>query len=180
MDHQDHVQLIQDGIASDRSHQIWADLGSGQGAFTLALRDILDPDSVIHSIDADAGALARQKQQFERTFPNSQISFVVADFTKPLQLPPLDGIVMANSLHFVEYPIQSNLLSTLGTHLKSKSGMIIVEYDSDRGNQWVPYPISQSRLVRLAQNSGYEYPQILNTAPSTFMSHIYSALLTHD
>ena len=33
-------------------------------------------------------------------FPETKVQYLVADFGKRLDLPPLDGVVMANSLHF--------------------------------------------------------------------------------
>ena len=39
VNHQDHVNLLRDGIAAGEA-QTWADLGSGGGAFTLALADL--------------------------------------------------------------------------------------------------------------------------------------------
>src|SRR2546429_7168077 len=97
MDHRDHVDLIRDGVAPGA----WAELGSGGGAFTLALADLLDGRGRIVSIDRDAGSLRRQRQALAARFPDAQVEHVAADFTRPLDLADLDGVLMANSLHFV-------------------------------------------------------------------------------
>ena len=55
MNHQDHVNLIKAGITP--TDGIWADLGSGTGAFTLALAELLEQDGTIYSVDKDGGAL---------------------------------------------------------------------------------------------------------------------------
>ena len=39
MDHTDHVNLIRAGVSTGG---VWADFGSGGGAFTLALADVYD------------------------------------------------------------------------------------------------------------------------------------------
>lgn len=41
MNHADHVKLLRDGIHAPGG--IWAYFGSGHGAFTLALADLLTP-----------------------------------------------------------------------------------------------------------------------------------------
>ena len=40
---------------------VWADFGSGDGAFTLALADLLGPGARICSVDREAHSLARQE-----------------------------------------------------------------------------------------------------------------------
>src|SRR5471030_2949603 len=95
MDHHDHVRLIRDGVLG--GGQTWADLGSGQGAFTLALADLLGPTGSIYSVDRDKHALEVQLRALRDSFPGVAVTPLVADFSQPLELPPLDGIVMANS-----------------------------------------------------------------------------------
>jgi len=79
----------------------WADLGSGAGAFTLALADLIGPQGRIYSVDKDRGSLREQERAMRAYFPANTVEYIQADFTRPLNLPPLDGIVMANSLHFI-------------------------------------------------------------------------------
>ena len=74
--------------------KIWADLGSGEGAFTLALADLLGPTGSIHTVDRDSRALQVQVRALRDAFPNVSVTQLVADFTLPLELPPLDWIVM--------------------------------------------------------------------------------------
>src|SRR3974390_1669746 len=98
MNHDDHVALLRDGV--DQHGGVWADLGSGSGAFTLALADLLGPSGAIFSVDRDRAALREQERAMRRRFPDRAVTYLAADFTRALDLPPLDGIVMANSLHF--------------------------------------------------------------------------------
>jgi len=87
MDHDDHVALIRDGIGGGMT---WADLGSGGGAFTLAMADLLGPGATIYSVDRDQAALAKQSSALRDRFPNVTLHPIVADFTQPLDLPALD------------------------------------------------------------------------------------------
>lgn len=72
-------------------------------------------------------------------FPGTRVTFHVADFTRPLALPPLHGIVMANALHFVRD--STPVLHALIQLLIPGGRLILVEYDADHGNPWVPHPI---------------------------------------
>ena len=97
MNHQEHVNLIKKGVSGTGT---WADLGSGRGAFTLALADCLTAESHIYSVDIDQRALKTQEMRLQTEFPHIEATLIQGDFTSPLELPPLDGILMANSLHF--------------------------------------------------------------------------------
>ncbi len=67
MDHHDHVRLLREGVLGGGT--AWADLGSGEGAFTLALADLLGPSGSIHTIDRDSRALQVQVRALHDTFP---------------------------------------------------------------------------------------------------------------
>ncbi len=172
MDHADHVYLIQNGIPAAGGE--WADLGSGQGAFTLALADLLGPGAIIHSVDRDAGALRAQRRAMEARFPAVSVRYQVADFAQPLDLPPLDGLLMANSLHFLRD--KAPTLRRLVALLKPGGRLVLVEYNADRGNRWVPYPLSYETWRGLAERCGLEGTRLLATVPSRFLGEIYAAL----
>ena len=120
--------------------EVWADLGSGQGAFTLALADLLGPGAVILSVDRDERALQTQRQAMDARFPDASVEYRRADFTGHVDLPPLDGVLMANSLHFAQD--KEPVLKEVAAWLRPGGRLLVVEYDSDRGNTWVPYPMS--------------------------------------
>jgi precorrin-6B methylase 2 len=67
MQHQDHVQLIHAGIPAQGG--VWADLGSGSGAFTLALADLPGPGARLYSVDKDRRALREQAAAMRARFP---------------------------------------------------------------------------------------------------------------
>jgi SAM-dependent methyltransferase len=172
MNHDDHVRLIRDGVSGGGS--VWADLGSGGGAFTLALADLLGPGGHIYSVDTDARALREQRQAIQMRFPAVTLEQRTADFTRPLDLPPLDGVIMANSLHFQRH--KEPVLQLVRGMLKSGGRLVLVEYNADHGNWWVPYPLSYPTWEALAQANGFEGTRLLATIPSRFLREIYSAL----
>lgn len=172
MTHEEHVHLIQKAITHEGG--VWADLGSGKGAFTLALADLLGKDATIYSIDQDNQRLDDQKKEFVKYFPGSNVTFIQADFTKPLDLPLLDGIIMANSLHYVKD--QQRFLEKLQTYLKPHGELVLVEYNTDDGEApWVPYALSFEKFTQLAKNHGWEDIQLLEKIPSTYWNEMYSA-----
>jgi ubiquinone/menaquinone biosynthesis C-methylase UbiE len=173
MNHQDHVQLLEGGVPAQQPDGVWADLGSGWGAFTLALADLLGPGT-IYSVDKDGSALREQEGEMRVRFPSTNVQYLRADFTKRLDLPPLDGIVMANALHFVRH--KEPVLDIIRSYLKPEGRLILVEYNADSGNMWVPFPLSYPTWERLAERSGFAATRLLTTVPSRFLREIYSAL----
>lgn len=172
MTHIDHVKLIKKGI-KENSGGVWADLGSGRGAFTLALRDIAGPGVEIYSIDKDEQSLREQKKAFDEKFPNSKIHYLHSDFTHLLDMPKLDGVIMANSLHF--YENKKNVLLHVVEYLRKTGSLLLVEYNVDQGNEWVPYPLSFHTFEKLAKSAQLQKPELLGTIPSHFLHEIYAA-----
>lgn len=174
MNHEDHVHLLRGGVPAPQPDGVWADLGSGWGAFTLALADILGPGATIHSVDKDRSSLRGQETEMRALFPAANVHYVQADFTKRLNLTALDGIVMANALHFVRR--KEPVLDMIRSYLKPEGRLILVEYNADFGNPWVPFPLSYHAWESLASRCGFASTQLLTTVPSRFLHEIYSAL----
>jgi len=173
MNHADHVALLAPGVTVGEGGT-WADLGAGTGAFTLALADLIGPHGVIHAIDRDRAALAELRGAFVSVVPQAELRAHAADFTRRLDLADLDGIVMANSLHFVED--KRAVLTLVRGYLKHGGRLLVVEYDSDRGNPYVPHPLSFETWLELAATAGFVETRKLATVPSRFLQRIYSAL----
>jgi ubiquinone/menaquinone biosynthesis C-methylase UbiE len=166
--------LIEHGVDQSLSNQIWADLGAGDGLFTKALADLLPSNSKIFSVDKDERAL----RNISVKDTGVELHTLVADLNRiPTDLSKFDGIVMANSLHYIKDQIQ--FLQNLRTkHVKRSGVVILIEYNLDRSNTWVPHPISKNRLVLLAEESGFELEILSNSVQSRLnSSEIYSALL---
>jgi SAM-dependent methyltransferase len=172
VNHKDHVDLLRDGVPNPAG--VWADLGCGTGAFTLALADLLHPESVIYAVDKDKGALSELRRRTRARFPPHDLRPIRADFTQPLDLPPLDGVVMANSLHF--HKEKESIVRAVRGLLKPSGLLLLIEYNVDRGNPWVPCPISFTKWRDLALRCGFASTEKLGAKPSSFLREIYSAL----
>ena len=163
MDHEDLVALIRGGVEGPGGR--WADLGAGEGNFTRALADLLGPEAHIVAVDRDRTALRALDGRFETR---------VADFTRPLDLRDLDGVLMANSLHFVRD--KQPVLQAVREMIRPGGRLIIVEYDADRGNPWVPHPFSYATWETMAARAGLKDTRLLSTYPSRWLGRMYSAV----
>ena len=168
MDHADHVRLLRGAVTPGGK---WADLGAGTGAFTLALAELVGPEGEVIAVDRDRGAL----RELERALRpgGATVRTLSADFTRPLDLASLDGVVMANSLHFVRD--KAPVLALVHDMLKPSGRLLLVEYDADRGNTWVPHPMSFETWRALADANGFAETRKLASVPSRFLGRIYSA-----
>ena len=84
MNHSDCVKLLENGVPAQS--RVWAEFGSGDGAFTLALAELICPNGIIYSVDINERALNQQKKEMQKQFPDLKAHYQIADFTKPLAL----------------------------------------------------------------------------------------------
>ena len=148
MRHRDAVALIADA-GFDATPTVWADLGSGQGTFTRALASLLAPGSVVHAIDRDASALAGLRARSPVRIVPHALDFV----SSPWPVAVLDGILMANSLHYVAD--QVGFLGLCVSRLSPGGRCLIVEYDTEVASRWVPFPVPRAGMRRLFESVGF-------------------------
>jgi ubiquinone/menaquinone biosynthesis C-methylase UbiE len=153
---------------------LWLDLGCGTGLFTLALARNLQAGSKIIAIDKDEKAL----RKIPATVNEIEIQTLAADFiSETLDVKGVDGILMANSLHYVQE--KKTLLNNLIVSMKTNGMFLIVEYDRQSGNPWVPYPLTIEDAKELFKSIGYIGFHVLNKRPSSFgRFHMYAAIVT--
>jgi len=137
---------------------------------------LLGPSSTVYAVDRDARAL-HELTRYPGVSPSAQIRTVVGDFSDRLELPPLDGIVVANALHYVPYADQARVLRQIASLTTAGAPLVIVEYERTNANRWVPYPITIDRLTTIAREAGLTGPTLLATRPSRFSGSIYSAVV---
>ena len=129
----DAIDMLAESGVEALGPTIWADLGCGDGTFTRALADMLASGSLIHAIDLDGSALRR----IPSAHKGVRISTHRGDFMKqPWPFAALDGILMANSLHYVEH--QAAFIRDCESHMRLPRRFLLVEYDVSEANRWVP------------------------------------------
>ena len=173
MNHTDHVNLLKP--ADLPFGGIWADFGAGSGAFTLALRELIGPHADIYAVDKDKSSLRELENSHHARFnTSSNLILLPSDFSRPLEIPLLDGIVMANSLHF--FKDKEKVLRHVREFLKPNGALLLVEYNVDSGNLWVPHPLTFETFRVLAPRAGFSEPRLLAETPSRFLKGFYSAV----
>lgn len=172
MDIKEAIAFIENEFLQNQSAPShWADLGCGSGLFTRALSYYLKPGSKIYAVDkANPSDLKLSEEQ-------NQLIPIQGDFEKDsLPVPKLDGILMANSLHYVrdKYAFLTKCRQSF-----SNDSFLIIEYDTDTPvKHWVPYPVSFTLLSRLFESVGFHEITKLKERRSVFGdTFMYAALI---
>jgi len=153
--------------------QLWLDLGCGTGLFTQALAGNLPPGSKIIAIDKNEKAL----EKIPATVNEVVIQTIAADFVyDALDVKEVDGILFANSLHYVKN--KKTLLKRLIPLMRTRGVFLIVEYDKQANNQWVPYPLTIDAANALFKSLRYSEFHVFNKRLSVFGGYyMYAAII---
>lgn len=149
-----------DAAIPDSPTEHWADLGCGSGTFTYAVAELLGKGSRILAIDKLTQYLAKERAQVEITFSQLDAEHMTRDKGE------FDGIIMGNTLHYIKD--QSSFLQRLHPWLKSNGKLVLVEYNTDRSNQWVPYPVSFEKAESLLKQAGFKAITKIGERPSQY------------
>ncbi|HZW71346.1 MAG TPA: methyltransferase domain-containing protein [Hanamia sp.] len=172
---------LQEGIALIKTDKIdsfkaatWADLGCGSGLFTNALASLLADESTIYAVDKNLSSFHK-----DSSLKSILIKPVELNFERtPLPFNNLDGILMANSLHYVKN--KKDFFEKIKTCLNANGCFLIVEYDMEIANHWVPYPISFLSLKKLFHDVGFSFVEKISERPSAFnRGNLFSAIVKH-
>ncbi|HEU5292569.1 MAG TPA: class I SAM-dependent methyltransferase [Cyclobacteriaceae bacterium] len=165
------MQLIEDGVERTYTKQVWADLGAGNGVFTHALSTLLHDGSILYAVDTNAA-----RMESIRVWQQIQLKRIQADFVRDdWKTDLLDGVLMANSLHFVKD--KESFLKKLKSKLTPGGKLLVIEYEMEKGNTWVPYPVGFKKLSGIVKEAGFSSLKKLKEVPSVYDNRmIYSAV----
>ena len=172
METSDAVKLIKHHALVTSHVTEWADLGCGAGFFTNVLSSFLTRGSTIYAADSAASVIKKVRVASGIILKTFVLDFIVDEWP----FDKLDGIMMANSLHYVRD--KDVFIEQLKEHLQPNGSLLIVEYDLDAPNAWVPYPVTFQLLEKLFVKHGFASVEKINQMPSAFgRANMYSALL---
>lgn len=155
------VKLIEEAGFNDNQSEKWIDLGCGSGLFSYALAELLPVES--HILMVDKVNQAPIKSQVGGV----HLEFLQIDFSRQkLPADEYNGILMANSLHYVEH--KKLFVEKLKNHLSENGRLIIVEYDTNNANPWIPYPITLIQLKELFKEEGFKSVRKVGERPSRY------------
>ena len=120
------------------------------------------------------------RRPWRSRFPATRLTTLIADFASDGPLPlgeldVLDGLVAANSLHFLAPGRQVPVVRSLAAQLRPGGRFVVVEYDADRGNPWVPHPFSYRSWEGMALAAGLAGTRQIGRVRSGFLGAIYAA-----
>ena len=128
--------------------------------------------SIIHAMDRDAAVL--------RALPVEEHGVTIRRWTGDVTQTPwpfgeIDGLLLANVLHYISD--QPAFLRACREQLSNEGHLLVVEYDTDRANSWVPYPVPRAALTDLCIAAGFARVIALGTRPSIYQrAPLYSVL----
>ncbi|HET7001727.1 MAG TPA: hypothetical protein VFI33_10470, partial [Puia sp.] len=94
-----------------------------------------------------------------------------------VDLRNLDGILMANAFHFVKD--KKTFIEKIIPFFREDPIFLIVEYDTDLPNPWVPYPLRFTTLIKIFTDLGFSAVKKINEKKSLYRSgRIYSVIIT--
>ncbi|MBR9922623.1 MAG: class I SAM-dependent methyltransferase [Bacteroidetes bacterium] len=157
---QQAIQLLHNPQIGEAAPQSWVDLGCGSGLFSRVLAHYLPKGSLITGVDKKAGIFPEGNEN------KVDLRFVQMNFEEELPAGKFDGFLLANSLHYVED--QTSFLQKCLDKLNPNGRFLLVEYDTEVGNPWVPYPISYKRLNQLLKPFAARQIKKLGERPSAF------------
>lgn len=159
MKHKEALSFLEKGIKTEPG--VWLDLGAGSGTFSMALAELLPSGSTIYAVDKNKNVLSISNAK-----SNNKIIPFQADFSDLPKLPELDGILMANALHYIKLPVP--FLQNLLKSLHPKGSFVLIEYEMTRGNPWVPYPVTFQQWQLISSKVGLSVPKLFNERISLY------------
>jgi ubiquinone/menaquinone biosynthesis C-methylase UbiE len=165
--------LLPDLLKSPRG--IWVELACGDGVFAEITLEIASPEIKIIGLDIDRSALTQFRDHLEKK-KSEDLLPLQADLEHSLPMSKVDGIILANGLHFFPEQQQIQILTNCASVLKHDGHILIIEYNTERSTTAVPYRLPERNIYRLLIDAGFSAPLKISHVSSSYLGQLYSVL----
>jgi len=133
-----------------------ADIGCGDGYFTLRLAKSVGEQGFVFAVDIDARALDALKKQAEREHLTNVVVVVSEPTDTKLQPESVDVLLVCDVLHEVPEAHRLPLLKSAVRALKPGGFLYLIDYRKSRDVRFDPYEklIPRDDLVRICTDAG--------------------------
>jgi ubiquinone/menaquinone biosynthesis C-methylase UbiE len=133
-----------------------ADIGCGEGYFTLRLAKSVGEQGLVFAVDIDAPTLDVLKKQAEREHLTNVVVVVSEPTDTKLQPECVDVLFVCDVLHEVPEALRLPLLKSAVRALKPGGFLYLIDYRKSRDVRFDPYEklIPRDDLVRICTDAG--------------------------
>ena len=133
-----------------------ADIGCGEGYFTLRLARAVGPQGLVFAVDINARALAVLKKQADQQLLTN-VTVVVSESTDTrLPVESVDVLLISDVLHEVPEMQRLPLVQSAVRALRPGGFLYLIDYRKSRDVKFDPYEklIPRDELVRICTDAG--------------------------
>ena len=133
-----------------------ADIGCGEGYFTLQLARAVGPQGLVFAVDINARALAALKKQADQQLLTN-VTVVVSESTDTrLPVESVDVLLISDVLHEVPEAQRLPLVQSAVRALRPGGFLYLIDYRKSRDVTFDPYErlIPRDELVRICTDAG--------------------------
>jgi len=133
-----------------------ADIGCGEGYFTLQLARAVGPQGLVFAVDINARALAALKKQADQQLLTN-VTVVVSESTDTrLPVESVDVLLISDVLHEVPEAQRLPLVQSAVRALRPGGFLYLIDYRKSRDVKFDPYErlIPRDELVRICTDAG--------------------------
>jgi ubiquinone/menaquinone biosynthesis C-methylase UbiE len=143
--------------------------------FTGILARLAPEARGILAVDRDSRALRELRGNFDRAGLSGATLFTVRADLRHLPLwSGMEGVLIANALHFLRTKDQLALLKECRRLLRPGGRLVVVEYNTGRATGAVPYPLPETRFIEMAGRAGFGEAQVAARTPSSYLGEMYA------
>jgi ubiquinone/menaquinone biosynthesis C-methylase UbiE len=144
------------GDLAARPGERWADIGCGEGYFTLRLAKAVGPQGAVYGADISERALASLKSQAEQQRLTNVVAVLSANMDTKLAPASVGAALICDVLHEMPAAQRPSVLASAVRALRPGGMLFLIDYRKSRDVTFDPYEklIPRDELLRLCTEAG--------------------------